>query len=264
MRQALCVEIQPTPERMKHGSNCVPAVDFKEIDSAAGQTIIEPMNLTVSQTGDTQVFALTGMLDTGSAPEFERLCAQEIKRETRTLVLDLTGLEYLSSAGLQSILAAGKTLQAQGGKVVLCVAKGLIQQIIEGSGFHKLFQVCTSVEEAGKFSTGTFRLVVHKEWEVDVMTVFGRIDAERAPELEAAGRKVLTTPYQKLLINLSAVDYLSSAGLCALLNLAKLAQAQHGRLFVCCPSAAVQQVLKLSGFDKILAVRDSLQSALVE
>jgi anti-anti-sigma factor len=223
------------------------------------------MTFTVSQTGTTtQVFALQGMLDSGSAPEFEQRISPEIKSDTRTLILDLAELQYLSSAGLQVILGLGKKLQAQGGTMVLCAAKGLTRQIIEGAGFHKLFPVCASLEEASKHATGTFRLHMHKEWEVDVMTVFGRVDAESAPEVEAAGRKVLTTPYQKLLINASAVDYLSSAGLCALLNLAKLAEAHHGRLFLCSPSASVRQILKLSGFDKILVIRDSLQSALVE
>jgi anti-sigma B factor antagonist len=99
---------------------------------------------------------------------------------------------------------------------------------------------------------------------VDVITVFGRVDAERAPELEAAGRKILENPFQKLLINMSAVPYLSSAGLCALLNLGKLAEAKRGRLFLCSPSASVKQILKLSGFDKVLAIRDSVQQALVE
>jgi anti-anti-sigma factor len=63
---------------------------------------------------------------------------------------------------------------------------------------------------------------------------------------------------------LGGVDYLSSAGLCALLNLAKLAEAKHGRLFICSPAAPVQQILKMSGFDKILAIRKSVQDALVE
>jgi anti-anti-sigma factor len=222
------------------------------------------MNVTVSQTGDTQVFNLKGRLDSDSAPEFERFCLAEIKSDSRTLILDLTALEYLSSVGLRIVLSAGKMMQAKWGKLVLCAPKGLVRQIVEAAGFDKLFTVCASLEEAGKHSSGTFRVHMHKEWEVDVMTIFGRIDAERAPEVEAAGRNILATPFQKLLINLSAVDYLSSAGLCALLNLAKLAEAKHGRLFICSPGPPVQQILKLSGFDKILAIRNSVQDALVE
>lgn len=222
------------------------------------------MNVTTSLTGDTQTFTLSGRLDSETAPDFERQCFEDIRSETRALILDLTGLEYLSSAGLRTILSAGKGVQAKGGKVVLCVQKGLIRQIIEASGFHKLFTICDTIEEAGKHSTGTFKIHMHKEWDVDIMTVFGRVDAERAPELEAAGRQILMTAYQKLLVNLSAVDYLSSAGLCALLNLGKLADAKKGRLFLCGPSAAVRQILKMSGFDKIFKIRDSVQAALVE
>ena len=222
------------------------------------------MNVTTALTGDTQTFTLTGRLDSEAAPDFERLCLEDIRDDTRALILDLTGLEYLSSAGLRTILSAGKSIQAKGGKLMLCVQKGLIRQIVEASGFHKLFTVCDSVPEAGKHSTGTFKVHMHKEWDVDIMTVFGRVDAERAPELEAAGRQILMTAFQKLLINMSAVEYLSSAGLCALLNLGKLADAKRGRLFLCSPSASVRQILKMSGFDKIFKIRDSVQAAVVE
>ena len=222
------------------------------------------MKVTPSQLGDAQVLALSGRLDSDAAPEFERQCQKELNGGTSTLILDLTPLEYLSSAGLRAILSTGKALQAKEGKLVLCVPKGQTRQIVEAIGFHKMFTVCSNMEEVGKHVTGNFKIHIHKEWEVDVMTVFGRVDAERAPEIEAIGRKVLETPYAKLCINMSAVQYLSSAGLCALLNLGKLATAKHGRLFLCSPSAQVKQILKLSGFDKILAIKDSVQDALVE
>jgi anti-anti-sigma factor len=222
------------------------------------------MNVFVSQSGETQVFALKGNLDSDAAPEFERRCLAETKSETQALILDFTGVDYLSSAGLRTILSAGKLMEARGGKLVLCAAKGLPRQILETAGFDKLFKVCSSLSEAGVHSVGTFNLHMHKEWDVDIMTVYGRVDTERAPLVEAAGRNVLTTAYQKLVINLSAVEYLSSAGLCALLNLAKLAEAKHGRLFVCSPAAPVKQIFKLSGFDKILTIRNSVQEAVVE
>ena len=63
---------------------------------------------------------------------------------------------------------------------------------------------------------------------------------------------------------MSDVEYLSSAGLCALLNLGKLADAKNGRLFLCSPSPAVRQILKMSGFDKIFKIRNSVQDAVVE
>src|SRR5215470_8887334 len=110
---------------------------------------MEIMNFTVSQTGDTQVFALKGRLDSDSAAEFERLSLQEIKSDTKVLILECTDLEYLSSAGLRIILGIGKRLQAKGAKLVLSVPKGMTRQIIEAAGFHKLFTVCSNLQEAG-------------------------------------------------------------------------------------------------------------------
>jgi anti-sigma B factor antagonist len=222
------------------------------------------MKVTTSELGDARVFSLSGRLDAEAAPEFERQCLKEVNGATKTLILDLGPLEYLSSAGLRAILCAGKTLQGKDGKLVLCVPKGPTRQIVDAIGFHKMFTVCNNLEEAGKHVSGNFKIHIHKEWDVDVMTVFGRVDAERAPEVEAIGRKFLETPYQKLLINMSAVQYLSSAGLCALLNLGKLASAKQGRLFLCSPSASVKQILKLSGFDKVLTIKESVADALVE
>ena len=222
------------------------------------------MKMAAMPLGTGRVLALSGRLDSDAVPDLELKCASEVNGETKSLILDLSGLEYLSSAGLRLILTMGKDLQTSGGKLVLCVPQGQTRQIVEAAGFHKLFTVYATVAEASKHATSAFLVHLHKEWEVDVMTVIGRVDAERAPEVESAGRKILVMPYQKLIINLSGVEYLSSAGLCSLLNLMKLAKEKHGRLFVCGPSPAVRQILKMSGFDKILAIRNTVQDAITE
>jgi anti-anti-sigma regulatory factor len=49
-----------------------------------------------------------------------------------------------------------------------------------------------------------------------------------------------------------------------LLNLAKLAKARQSRLILCGPIPAVRQVLKLSGFDKILPIKEELSEALAD
>src|SRR5262245_40314911 len=97
----------------------------------------------------------------------------------------------------------------------------------------------------------------------EILAVSGRVDAERAPELEEAGRRILVKESVKLILNLSAVEYLSSAGLCALLNLAKLAKTRNSRLILCRPNPSVRQILKLSGFDKLFPIVEELSEALV-
>jgi len=222
------------------------------------------MQIAQSNLGDAKVLALSGRLDAETASELEARCERLVQSGARTLILNLTSLDYLSSAGLRAILSGGKTLQAGDGKLVLVIPEGTARQIVEAAGFDKVFTVCSTMQEAGKHTVGNFQIHLRKDWDVDIMTVYGRVDAERAPELEAAGRKVLDASHLKLIVSLNSVDYLSSAGLSALLNLAKFAQERHCRLFLCSPSASVKQILELSGFDKILPIRETVDAALVE
>jgi len=63
-------------------------------------------------------------------------------------VLDLAGVDYLSSAGLRSILTLGKHAQSSGGKLVLCGIRGTVREIFEISGFLSLFPVADDMEQA--------------------------------------------------------------------------------------------------------------------
>jgi anti-anti-sigma factor len=211
---------------------------------------------------DGLLLTLTGRLDAEAAQELAERCDQLIQNQTRTLIVDVGTLGYLSSAGLRTLLGAGKNLQSQNRKLVLVAAPGPVRQIIEVAGFDKIFPIYATVDEAVNQTAGKSQVSHTKEWGADVLTVSGRVDAERAPDLEKAGRRILEKDYLKLIINLSAVQYLSSAGLCALLNLAKLAKARQSRLILCGPTPAVRQVLKLSGFDKILPISEELSEAL--
>ena len=95
-----------------------------------------------------------------------------------------------------------------------------------------------------------------------LLTLTDRLDAEAAPELEQRCERLIGRQTRTLIVNLSTLDYLSSAGLCALLNLAKLAKARQSRLILCGPTPAVRQILNLSGFDKILPISEELSEAL--
>jgi anti-anti-sigma factor len=222
------------------------------------------MQITSTNLGDTKVLQLSGRLDSESAGALEDRCRELIKGGARSMFIDLNAIEYLSSAGLRSILVAGKALKEGDGKLVLVVGPGMPRQIIESAGYGQLFPICNTVEEAGKHATGHFRLVMTKDWDVDIMNLYGRLDAEHAAEVEAAGKRILETGYIKLIISLSGVQYLSSAGLCALLNLAKLAKVRHCRLFLCNPQPAVRQILQVSGFDKLIPIRATVAETLVE
>ena len=67
--------------------------------------------------------------------------------ETR-LVIDLSRVDYVSSAGLRVFLMAFKRLTADGGKIVLCSLQEPVRQVFDIVGFYSMFPIVNSRDEA--------------------------------------------------------------------------------------------------------------------
>jgi len=87
-------------------------------------------------------------MDAVSAPGFDEAFGQWIEEGTKSLVIDLGEMDYISSAGLRSILAAAKVIKDGGGSLALCNLKGMLKEICEISGFGSIFPVYSTAEEA--------------------------------------------------------------------------------------------------------------------
>ncbi len=89
-----------------------------------------------------------GRMDATTAPEFEKLCLEWIQEGEATLVVDLAGLEYMSSAGLRSILIVGKKLKSAGGSLSFSSLTPNVAHVFSLSGFGSMFRVYDSLEKA--------------------------------------------------------------------------------------------------------------------
>lgn len=106
------------------------------------------MEFTETKEGAFLVLAVAGRMDTLTAPEFEARCAACLEAGSKRLVVDLSGLEYISSAGLRSILSAAKKLKAAGGDMAFCALSGIVAEVFAVSGFNKLLPVLPTREQA--------------------------------------------------------------------------------------------------------------------
>ncbi|WP_054029580.1 STAS domain-containing protein [Desulfatitalea tepidiphila] len=97
---------------------------------------------------DTLVASLRGRLDTHTAPAFEEQAREALKRNEKKWVFDLSGLAYVSSAGLRVVLAAAKALKADGGEIRLAAAGGSVKKVFQISGFFSLFKYFDTPEAA--------------------------------------------------------------------------------------------------------------------
>lgn len=95
-------------------------------------------------------------------------------------------------------------------------------------------------------------MIERKEQGVTVLEVRGRLDSNTASELEEKLQRILAEKEQKLLIDFSHLDFLSSAGLRVLLWGMKTIRAAKGRLALSSLKSNVQEVLDISGFNATL------------
>jgi anti-anti-sigma factor len=88
-----------------------------------------------------------------------------------------------------------------------------------------------------------------------------RIDSSTAAAFEARIAALIAEGPQKVVVDFSNVDYISSAGLRVLLVAAKSAKSQGGALTLCGLRGNVREVMEVSGFDTLLGVHDGVSEA---
>ena len=101
-----------------------------------------------------------------------------------------------------------------------------------------------------------------KKGDVLVLQIKGRLDAISSPAAEKKIFDLITNGKNKLLMNFSEVDYLSSAGMRLLLRTTKKLKSLSGKLVICDVSANVMDVLKMSGFDHFIELSRTQEEAL--
>lgn len=93
------------------------------------------MSLSIQKTvdGGNVELTLSGRLDTMTASQFEGVL-DEVLPDATDLVLDLAGLEFISSAGLRLVLRAQKAMNAQGSMRLVHVGES-VMEIFDITGF---------------------------------------------------------------------------------------------------------------------------------
>ena len=97
------------------------------------------MTIEKNLNGNELTVAIVGRLDTTTAPQLEAEFKQNIS-DVEKLVLDVAGLDYLSSAGLRVLLAAQKVMNKQGEMIIKNVNE-TINEIFEVTGFIDILTI---------------------------------------------------------------------------------------------------------------------------
>jgi anti-anti-sigma factor len=99
------------------------------------------MEIAETKSGGTLVMTPTGRLNAESAQTFQERLLSCIDAGETSVLLDLAQLDYISSAGLRSLLIAAKRLQARDGRFAICALTANVREVFRMSGFDTIIDV---------------------------------------------------------------------------------------------------------------------------
>ncbi len=106
------------------------------------------MNTEVTHDENFTTVAVIGSVDALTAPDLARVLVDQIAEGHVQLVVDLTGVEFMSSAGLRTLLGGVKESRIQGGDLRITSTNPGIDKVLKMSGFHNIAKVFTSNADA--------------------------------------------------------------------------------------------------------------------
>ncbi|MDD1634163.1 MAG: STAS domain-containing protein [Methanomicrobiales archaeon] len=106
------------------------------------------MEITTVTRGNGTVLSLAGRIDTVAAPMLEQAINRVMESGSRKILLDFSGVSYISSGGLRVFLAAAKKLKGPGDRFGLCCLHADVLKIFRLAGFTSIFSIYETEGEA--------------------------------------------------------------------------------------------------------------------
>ena len=100
---------------------------------------VEPLELSADHTGSSTVVTVAGEIDLATAPQFEAFLRDQLAHTRAVFMLDLSGVDYLGSAGLEALLAVRAECKRRGVDLVFAECSFSVLRTFEVSGFTGVF-----------------------------------------------------------------------------------------------------------------------------
>ena len=97
------------------------------------------MTINVERDFELVTLEITGRLDTTTAPNLESVI-NELPEDTKELIFDMSGVEYISSAGIRVLLGAYKKMNTNHGLMRIEKANDMVREVFEMTGLSELLE----------------------------------------------------------------------------------------------------------------------------
>jgi anti-anti-sigma factor len=108
-----------------------------------------PVTFVERDVGNAKVFEVQGSLDCHHINEFTQL-SEIVKKcsENRIVVLDMSGVKYLDSVGLGTLISMRTTAARRGGHFRMCALQDFVKKVIQTTHLDRALDIYPTAEEA--------------------------------------------------------------------------------------------------------------------
>jgi anti-sigma B factor antagonist len=100
------------------------------------------------QVGETLVVRIIGNLDVHNTHHVEQDLLSLVKSAKKSIVFDLSGVNFISSAGLRVLVTSLRMCQELGIKISICSLKPAVEKIFDIIGINQLFSIHPDLNSA--------------------------------------------------------------------------------------------------------------------
>lgn len=108
----------------------------------------QPANWSEQGIGNAVLVSASGRIDLSNAEDFKDALATALSKAKSALILDLSGVDYISSAGLRALMIAFKAGKAEGKAFGIAALQPLLLEIFTISRFNLVFPLFDTVRQA--------------------------------------------------------------------------------------------------------------------
>ncbi|MBO7543634.1 STAS domain-containing protein [bacterium] len=266
-------------ENMEEADKYLAAIqekELKKISAEKGSETFAGTNLKVvveSRKEGGVIVSPTGRLDTVTAPELEAVVDKLLAEKICIVILNMEGVNFISSAGIRVIFKLQKGVLKEKGVVIVSKPQPQVAKVLEvvrALPSDKIFQ---DIEAADKY----LAMLQQKELEklankaMDKMTeepkvtandnltitvtpreprgytIFlkGRLDSITSPDFEKTVDTILSAEAKIIILNLADLVFLSSAGIRVIFKLQKGVLQKKGAVVISKPQPQVAKVIEI-------------------
>jgi anti-sigma B factor antagonist len=99
------------------------------------------MEITITEMNRVDLVTVTGRVDSSNAGQLGEKLSEQVDSGSINMVVDLSGVEYMSSAGLRELVAALKRVKKDGGDLRLASPSDRVREVLDLAGLSSIFEI---------------------------------------------------------------------------------------------------------------------------